>query len=146
MRAYQLMITEAQAELLAQALELLVQVDLLRLDRIADFLATRSPNGMGDLAAVRRHLIAAQQQLIAQMQDAAPPDRTWVAYDVGQVIRHRLAGDRSKTTGTRAESPEPLRSAQAEPLPTIVPADPAQCRAERGGRRLPSREIVAPPT
>jgi hypothetical protein len=93
------------------------------LKQVAELLAARSDIAPGDLTEARHHLEAAQHALAGLALGGAQAEPIWAAYDLGQVIRHRLAWDRTPAGGDGVAFSAPLRSARAVPLADIEQLD-----------------------
>lgn len=123
-RQYYLLLNEAQANILVRALDAYSRVAMGQIRQVADTWIGRVSGEDADerLSRVRACLEEAERLLTGMPRGASLgmlspdlPDEYRAAYDLQQVVRHRLAWDRQPEGGITVDFDEP-RQTSAEPL------------------------------
>jgi hypothetical protein len=131
MRRYNLTLTENQCRVLIDAMDLYQRIGMGQLDEIRR-VAVSAPGHVEDMKAVDATMAILKFQLLGwphigtshSILSKALPDAFRVAWDIHQVIRHRLAHDGLKpgeNPGIYVKFDKPLRSSQEE-LPGVEEA------------------------
>lgn len=126
---YELTLNTRQATVLRNALELYVRLCLGQMERLAE-LGTPIPMpddiAIGKLTAARNLIVEAKQLLTGFHENASHgigsdkiSDEPRVAYDILQVVRHRLAHDNGTTPSWSVDLREPMQFSKEEFLSTI---------------------------
>lgn len=121
---YQLFITESQAQILVDALDLYSRIGAGQLEEIAHVLRINPGTQHEKVAAVEELAKEASNCWMGRagghhgISSEKVHDAFRVAWDLQQVIRHRLAWDRNPKGGIQVNFDEPLKSSK-EPLATI---------------------------
>lgn len=135
---YTLTLTEAQARVLSSACELLSRIGMGQIEECAEYIPEeqiRKPDRL-ELKQALENLtpLATGLSRGAYHSIAAAGWMARTAYDLHQVLRHRLAWDREPAGGIFVRFDEPHRLGP-EPLPTIsrVKDDTVQTESLKGG-------------
>lgn len=120
---YTLTLTEKQAHALSVACELLARVGMGQLRNVADWTPTEGREGVEDYHRLQDALEAIEPLATGLGRNAFPSiSRCSVtarnAYDIHQVVRYQLDGEREPGTGFCSFRREPLKVGE-EPLPEI---------------------------
>jgi len=123
MRRYRLEIDEEQARTLSRACELLSRVHSGQLDEVANVLLTAgglangSPHAVADIVGLREGLRTLGPLVTGMPANANPgirspgiSDEARTAYDLHQVLRHRLAWDAHPEGGCAVSFDKPSRT------------------------------------
>lgn len=137
---YLLTCSEKQARVLWEALELYSRLRLGQFDRVLDLFPR------GDHAEEARHMLDEAARLVtgytrgASIHNSRVPDEARIAYDLEQVVRHRLFWDRHRAgvAPMSVHADTPRRSSTTEALATIerAPARTTSQRATESGSDL----------
>lgn len=126
--AYQLTLTEGQAQVLSDALDIYSRLHMGQLDSLQEILACYSKTrpGMAPFHEIRQTLQDIEPMITGLSNHAyygihSPElkDTARVAWDLHRVLRHRLAWDRNPEGGFTVQYDKPDQSSQ-EPLATIT--------------------------
>jgi len=123
MRRYRLEIDEEQARTLSRACELLSRVHNGQLDEVANVLLTAgglangAPHAVADIVGLREGLRALEPLVTGMPTNANPgirspdiSDEARTAYDLYQVLRHRLAWDARPEGGCAVSFDKPSQT------------------------------------
>lgn len=158
---YRLTLTEAQARLAMEALDLVARLDIGQIWTLRDFFSSRV---LGEKGPTFEELEASFQALKALVfpgmsyqagpSTGAAPPRAQIAWDLYEVIRHRIAWDRNPEGGVGVHfhepaglGPEPL--AQIEKVGPPPPSDLTvedliEVRRLAASARAVSKEFAVP--
>lgn len=125
-RHYTLTLNEHQAYVIKEALDLFSRIHMGQLDTVADvFVAYAQERGFDTLSFLRDELdnlspiwTGLHKHAYHGIHSPKISDKARVAWDLQQVIRHRLAWDREPKGGIYVDFDTPMRSS-AEPLASI---------------------------
>lgn len=129
LRTYNLTVTKGQAQILKDALDLYSRVGMGQMEEML-FVAVRSVRSFKidvvkyikaqeDLKRVRTTLMG-RPHTYKPILSYDVDDRFRVAYDLLQVIRHRLAWDQNPEGGITVNFDQPWKTSSEEPLATIA--------------------------
>lgn len=131
MKTYTLAITEEQARVLVNACDFFSRIGIGQLDRVLDEFRFSKDVSPEKLDEARKFIDHAKFLLTGFPPNASHGIRSpqvkdiyRVAYDLQQVIRHRLAWDAKPEGGIGVHFDEPWRSSN-EPLATITEKKPS---------------------
>lgn len=125
MKTYQLTLNEEQARVLTQALDLYARIGCGQLEEILQHHQFRVDYAQSELA---RERIQQAKLILTSLPETAyfsihSPDicsAYRVAFDLKQVIRHRLAWDNNPQGGILVNFDTPVQTAKDTPLATMV--------------------------
>ncbi len=129
-KTYTLTLNERQAEVVAAALDLYARIGIGQFEEIVSIyegaqMGLGKTTDAGKLHAAKRFVEDAKHELTGFPANASHGimsdkvnDTFRVAYDIGKVLRHRLAWDRSPEGGYGVHFDKPDRIGK-EPLPTL---------------------------
>lgn len=145
MSNYRLTLSKSQAETLIRALDLYTRIGLGQLEEIAHMFAFEiSPDEKDRL---RAHLDQAKLVLghpangSHGINSIEVDDDFRAAYDIQQVVRHRLAWDKKPEGGIQVNFDEP-RQTSDQPLPQIYAAPRSISEAAKEARKPPPPESL----
>lgn len=124
MKQYTLTLNEQQAEVLCQALDLFTRIGLGQFENVIDVFDRGAKRSVEDREAARRFIEDAKYALgftanaSFGLRNERVEDVFRVAYDVNQVVQHRLAWDRNPEGGPQVWYRTPDRTSKQD-LPTI---------------------------
>lgn len=125
-------LTELQAELLVKALDLYSRIGIGQIGEVHNILTLEphtNPPGehtyqgiKNALDFVKRELFGFESGASFAMHNSKVPEKFRVAWDLQQVIRHKLAWTANPAGGAGVSFHEPMKSSK-EPLATMTEAD-----------------------
>ena len=125
-RKYNLTVTEEQAGVLADALDLFARIGIGQFEEILQVYdpAAKLPlevrEGIRALLDATKEVAGHPRSGSYGIHNSKVPDRFRVAYDMKQVVQHRVAWDRNPKGGIQVQYDEPDRTSELAQLATLT--------------------------
>lgn len=123
-RKYNLTLTEEQAGILTDALDLFVRIGIGQFEEVAQVYdparKLEAWEGVHTLLLAAKEHAGLPRNGGPGIHNSKVPDRFRAAFDLKQVVRNRVAWDKNPKGGIQVQFDEPNRTSELTPLATIA--------------------------